>query len=66
MEEIVPTITGKVIIFGLLVLSTYFLVSWIVQQKLKETIKSEKTRKGLVILVSIIMFCVLIYVVFKP
>lgn len=66
MEEIVPTITGKVIIFGLLLFVSYFITSWTVNQKLKEVIKNRKNRNGLVILISIIMFCVLIYVVFKP
>lgn len=66
MEQIVPTITGKVFIFGLLVLATYFITAWIVNQKLKGTIQNEQTRKGLVALVSIVMFCTLIYVVFKP
>jgi len=60
-----PTITGKVITFGLLVLSTYFITSWIVNQKLKEAIQNEQTRKGIITLISIITFCVLIFVVFK-
>jgi len=59
------TITGKVIIFGILVLTTNFITSWIVKQKLKETIQKEQTRKGIITLISIIMFCVLIFVVFK-
>jgi uncharacterized membrane protein len=66
MEEIEPNITVKLIIYGLLVFSSYLVTSWVVHKKLMERIKTRETRNGIVMLVSIIMFCLLIYVVFKP